>query len=98
VLGGIDDVRLYSRALSRQEVRLLHQFEANPLPFLTIALKTIRLSLFLELGKTNQLESSTNLGIWTPYGPPFLATNSVVYQDVDISEGPQFFRIKWLIP
>lgn len=98
LFGGIDEVRMYNRALSPQEIRLLHQLEANPLPFLTVAVKTIRLSIFAELGKTNQLESSTNLAIWTPYGAPFVATNSVLYQDVDVLEGPQFFRVKWLIP
>lgn len=81
------------------EVRELYQYEANSLPFLTIVVKTIRLSLFLELGATNQLDSSTGLGIWTPYGAPFLATNSITDVDVDILGTQQrFFRVRRLIP
>jgi hypothetical protein len=99
LIGGIDEVRLYNRALSAVEVRELYQYEANPLPFLTVVVKTIRLSLFLELGTTNQLDSSTGLAVWTPYGSPFLATNSVEYVDVDIlGTQQQFFRVRRILP
>jgi hypothetical protein len=98
LIGGIDEVRLYNRALSALEIRQLYQYEANPLPYITAAVKTIRLTLFLELGTTNQLDSSTGLGFWTPYGPPFVATNAISYQDVDIfGTQQQFFRIRRLI-
>src|SRR5262249_19587604 len=35
LIGGLDEVRMYDRALSPQEVQQLYQYEANPLPYLT---------------------------------------------------------------
>jgi hypothetical protein len=97
--GRIDDVRVYSRALSSVEVQQLHQYEANPLPSLAVAVKTIRLNLFAEPGTTNQVESRTSLGNWTAYGPPFLATNSLSFVDVDVFGTDQrFFRVRRIIP
>ncbi|MBI3850301.1 MAG: hypothetical protein HY298_08440 [Verrucomicrobia bacterium] len=96
--GSLDDIRIYNRTLSDQEVQQLYNYEVNPIPFLTVAVKTIRLSMFVALGKTNQLESSSNLITWTNYGSPFTATNSVMYQDVDVSNGQRFFRIKEVGP
>jgi len=99
LIGGIDEVRFYNRALSAQELHQLYQYEANPLPYLTITVKTIRLTLFVTLATTNQLDSSTNLGTWTAYGPPFVATNPIVYQDVDIfGTQQQYFRVRRLLP
>jgi hypothetical protein len=92
--GLIDDLRIYNRALSPREVHELYQYERNPLPSLAIAVKTIRLSLFVQPGTTNQVESSTDLLTWLPYGPPISATNSVMYQDVDILDGQQYFLIR----
>ncbi|MBI3853266.1 MAG: LamG domain-containing protein [Verrucomicrobia bacterium] len=92
--GSIDDVRIYNRALSQQEVQQLYFYELNELPYLTVAVKTIQLNMFVALGKTNQLEASTNLITWTDYGSPFIATNSVMYQDVDVLNGQRFFRIR----
>jgi hypothetical protein len=97
LVGGIDQVRLYNRALSATEVRQLYQYEVNTLPYLTVAVKTIRLTLFLDVGTTNQLDSSSDLTTWMPYGPPFIATNSVSFEDVDVSGGRQYFRVR-LIP
>jgi hypothetical protein len=91
-------VRLYSRALSAREVRQLYGYERNLLPNLSIGVKTIRLTLFLQVGTTNQLDLSTDLRTWSPYGPPFLSTNSITYQDVDVSENQQYFRIRMLSP
>jgi len=99
LIGGIDEVRLYSRALSALEIRQLYQYESSLLPYLTVTVKTIRLSLFVELGSTNLLEVSTNLTTWGPYGAPFTASSSVVYQDVDVFGVPyQYFRIRRLLP
>jgi hypothetical protein len=65
----------------------------NQLPYLTTAVKTVRLSVFAVAGSTNQLESSTNGQNWTPYGSPFVVTNSPTFQDVDVSGSQQFFRV-----
>jgi hypothetical protein len=99
LIGGIDEVRLYNRALSTLEIRQLYQYESSQLPYLTVTVKTIRLSLFVELGSTNVLEASTNLTTWGPYSPPFTASSSVVYQDVDVFGVPyQYFRVRRLVP
>jgi hypothetical protein len=99
LVGGIDDVRMYNRALSAQEVGQLYQYERNPLPNLGIAVKTIRLTLMLAPGTSNELDSSTDLKTWAPYGPPFVATNSITYEDVDIfGMQKQYFRVRLLTP
>src|SRR5262249_15743045 len=45
LIGGLEEIRMYNRALLPQEVQQLYQFEANPLPYLTVVVKTIRLTL-----------------------------------------------------
>ena len=89
-----DNVRIYRRALSDQEVLQLYNIESSPLPYLTVRTKTIRLSLYVELGKTYQLEASTNMQTWSPYGSSFTAVASPVYEDVDVLVGSRFFRIR----
>jgi len=96
--GSLDEIRIYNRALSQQEVQQLYVYELTPRPYLTVSVKTIQLNMYVALGKTNQLESSTNFITWTAYGLPFLATNSVMYQDVDVLGGQQYFRIKEVSP
>lgn len=98
MIGGIDDVRMYDRALSNSEIQQLYLWERNPLPNLSIAIKTIRLTLLLEVGTSNLLEVSTGLTNWTPYKPPFVATSSIAYEDVDVLESKQFFRVRSLTP
>jgi hypothetical protein len=92
LVGGIDDVRMYNRALSDQEISRLYEREASP--FGTTA-ETIRLSLFVAPGVTYQLESSTDLKTWSAYGLSFVGTtNSITYQDVDTLGSQQFFRVR----
>lgn len=95
-LGFIDDVRIYDRALSESEVTQLYQNEVNLIPYLSVTVKTIRISMLVKVGTTNQLESSSDLNTWNPYGSPFVATNSNVYEDVDILNGQRYFRIHQL--
>lgn len=94
LIGEIDDIRMYNRSLSSQEVKQLYLHEANALPFLTVSVKALRLSLFVTPGSTNQLFTSTNLLDWTPYGPSFTATNSIMFQDVDVTPYQQFFEVR----
>ena len=89
-----DNVRIYNRALTDQEVQQLYRIESTSLPYLTIQVKTIRLSLYVEEGKTYQLESSTDLQSWAAYGSPFVAFYSPIYQDVDVLDSYRFFRIR----
>ena len=98
LFGGIDDVRIYNRPLSKKEVQQLYSYERNPLPNLSIAVKTVRLTLNLAPGTTNQLDSSPDLRTWTPYLPAFIATNSITIQDLDISEDNKYFRLRATTP
>jgi hypothetical protein len=93
-----DEVRFYNRALSLQEVQSLYAYERNPIPNLTIAVKTIRLTLFVVSGKTYQLESSIGLNDWAPYGASFTPLFDTLTQDVEVTGSGQLFRIKQVSP
>ena len=91
-----DNVRIWNRVLTDQEVRQLNAFDQN-LVTLGISIKTLRLTMNVELGKTYQIESSTNLPNWSDYGPPFVASTTPIYEDVDVVDGYRYFRLK-IIP
>lgn len=93
--GVIDDVRLYSRALSATEVADLYQFEsiAPFAPALAIQVKAVRVNMFLQPGENYQLETSSDLTPWTPFGVPFIATASTMFEDFDVLNAVQYFRI-----
>lgn len=93
--GMIDDVRIYSRALSTNEVQQLYAYESQPTVSLRKALKPSFSNLFLS---TNyQLQVSTDLSNWTNSGSAFTPTNTVMdyphYFDVD-DWAQLFFRLQ----
>jgi hypothetical protein len=93
--GGIDDVRLYNRALSTNEIQQLYVYESGPRVDL---IKIVQPSLSnLTLGTNYQLQVSTNLNSWTNQGSVFSATNTAMvypqYFDVD-NFGELFFRLQ----
>jgi hypothetical protein len=94
-VGSIDDVRIYDRALSTNEIQQLYQFEAGP----NIALiKAVKPSFSnLSLGTNYQLQVSGDLNSWTNQGSVFAATNSAIvypqYFDVE-NFGELFFRVQ----
>ncbi len=90
-----DNVRIWNRVLTDQEVQQLNAFDQN-LVTLGISIKTLRLTMNVELGKSYQLESSTNLPNWATYGSPFVAAFTPIYQDVDVIDGYRYFRLKQL--
>lgn len=85
LFGGIDDLRMYNRALSASEVQQLYAFESGPRVDL---IKIVQPSLSnLTLGTNYQLQVSTDLRSWTNSGSAFTATNSsVIY--------PQYFNVE----
>ena len=91
--GAIDEVRVYSRALSEDEIAALHALEAPDTPFLSVEVKQVRLNMFVKPGKTYQLEASTNLVDWTTNGPAFVAPVPTLSQDFDVTSGGRYFRI-----
>jgi hypothetical protein len=91
--GLIDDVRIYNRALSDQEVRDLYAYEAPESPWITLEVKTVEVTLHVTPTKTYQLEASSDLVTWTKVGSPFLATTSEVTEDFDATDVGRYFRI-----
>ena len=93
--GSIDDVRLYSRALSGSEVRQLYAYEYGPHVNL---LKAVKPSFDgLDLGTNYQLQVSADMDRWTNQGSPFTATNTSMiypqYWDVE-NWNSLFFRLQ----
>lgn len=73
--GTIDDVRLYSRSLSSEEVAQLYAIESG-------AVLNVRRAVYLDStsllpGTNYQLQFSTNLVNWTNSGTTFTATTNV---------------------
>ncbi len=91
--GAIDDVRIYNRALSAQEVKDLNRYEAPERPSLTMEVETVRVTLHVTPTKKYQLEASLDLGTWTKIGEPFVASSSEVVQQFNAIEVGRFFRI-----
>jgi hypothetical protein len=93
--GGLDDIRIYNRALSSNEVAQLYAFEAGPRVELVKAVKPAFYGLTLT---TNyQLQVSANMTTWTNHGSPFPATStSMVYpQYWDVENwNSLFFRLQ----
>ena len=87
-VGTIDEVRIYNRALSGQEIAQL----TLP-PYLNIA-KAIRLDYqYLVVGTNYQLQTSSDLNTWTNFGSPFTATAATNLQYLDVGNWNAFFRL-----
>ncbi len=92
--GDIDDVRIYDRALSASEVVQLYALESlRPLPRLTLLVRTVRLSMFVEAGRLYQIQTSSDLSSWATNGGPFLASSARMFEDFDVLDGERYFRI-----
>lgn len=93
--GAIDDVRIYNRALSTNEVQQLYAYESQPIVSLRKAVSPSFSNLFI--GTNYQLQVSTDLNTWTNNGSPFTPTNAVMdypqYFDVE-DWGQLFFRLQ----
>jgi len=90
-----DDIRVYNRSLSSNEVQQLYAYESQPIVALKQAFKPTFSNLFL--GTNYQLQISSNLNSWTNFGVPFTPTNTVQeftnYFDTDVW-GKLFFRLQ----
>jgi hypothetical protein len=71
--GGLDDIRIYNRALSASEIQQLYVIESGPRVDFVKAF-TVDYSN-LTLGSNYQLQASSDLLNWTNYGNPFTATS-----------------------
>ena len=91
----LDDIRVYSRALSTMELQELQEQGSG---LKTVLIKALKPSFFnLSVGTAYQLQIADGIGNWTNHGPPFTATNSlIVYPEYwDVADWPQiFFRLQ----
>jgi hypothetical protein len=102
--GAINNVRIYNRVLSSNEVAQLYAYESTPpnssfTNGLVIGLiKSVRPSFSnLNVGVNYQLQVSTDLNTWTNQGSVFSATNSsmVFPQYFDVADRNNlFFRLQ----
>jgi hypothetical protein len=92
LVGGIDEIRMFNRAFSAQQILQLYQYDQHRLPYLTA--NPNGLNLFVAQGSTNQIECSTDLTTWGSYGEPVPATSWIIHQDVNPSGPQRFFRVK----
>ncbi len=82
--GKIDEVRIFNRALSTNEVQQLYAFESQPIVGLRKAVIPSFSNLFL--GTNYQLQVSGDLNTWTNQGASFTPTNTVM-------DYPQYFDV-----
>lgn len=97
--GWLDEIRVYNRAFSSNEVAQLYAYESTPPPLPKVALlKAVKPALTdLVIGTNYQLQLSADMNTWTNSGSVFTATNSSMiypqYWDVD-NWGKLFFRLQ----
>ena len=93
--GAIDDVRIYNRALSADEVHSLYLYESGPL---VILLKAVKPSFSrLAIGTNYQMQISSDMVNWANEGTAFTATSETMvypqYFDVE-NFNKLFFRVQ----
>ncbi len=75
-IGALDDVKIFNRALSPDEVQQLYQSEIGPR---VIFIKAFTVDLAnLSIGSTYQLQASTDGVSWGDFAAPFVATSATV--------------------
>jgi hypothetical protein len=86
--GYMDDVRIYDRALSSNEVQQLYLYEAGPRLNLGVSFVMVVNPSFsgLSLGAAYQLQVSADLKTWMNQGSAFTATNTTMIY-------PQYFPV-----
>jgi hypothetical protein len=94
--GLLDEIRVYNRVLSHEEVISLYAYEAPvPLeqPSLNIRVKTVQITMTVTPTKKYQLEASNNMITWIKIGAVFNATATKKTQDVDTTSTGRYFRL-----
>jgi hypothetical protein len=96
--GSLDDIRIYNRALTSDEVSELYRIEAGPQIHFVKAFTVDGSNL--AIGSNYQVQASADLNAWTNFGPSFTATSRTYtnsnYQRVE-NWDRLFFRLQ-LVP
>jgi hypothetical protein len=90
--GAIDDVRIFNRALSANEIKDLFAFESQPHVPLTVELASVRLKWFGDIGVSYELQSGTDLAEWAPVRT-IVGTGTLMESIEDTDDGKRFYRI-----
>jgi hypothetical protein len=95
--GKIDDLRIYNRSLSAQEVCELYSTETPYGPCLSI-FTAIELEFLSRTGKTYYVQASTNFQNWTNFDGPISGDGNIWQKTYSIRGNPQrFYRVE-LVP
>jgi len=91
LIGAIDDVRFYNRALSQSEIQQLYQAEFGPQ---TTVAPAARLDFStLLIGGHYQLQTSHDLSSWINVGTSITAASASFTEYVDVTNSATFWRI-----
>jgi hypothetical protein len=90
--GAIDDLRIYNRALSADEIANLFAIETAPYPQLSIT-KDFHIDLAAEVDRSYRLEKSADLQAWAAETDAFKAEETVFRFDVPSDGNLKFFRV-----
>jgi hypothetical protein len=63
-------------------------------PTVAIAVSRVNVKQHVVLGRNYVLESSTNLIIWAPTGPPFTADSEEITTEFVVDGGARYFRVR----
>ena len=91
--GNLDDIRIYNRALSDDEVLKLYRYEAQ-LASISINVESVRVAMHVNVSQSYQLQSSFDLVTWTNLGAPFTSESSEVVQVFNTTEVGRYFRLQ----
>ncbi len=94
--GTIDDLRIYSHALSASQVAGLIP-EVPEGVTLRISTSQVRIEMLsLTVGTSYQLETSLDAVAWTAVGDPFVAVETSRSQVIEVTATTQLFRVRLL--
>jgi len=91
LLGRLDDVRLYDRALSASEVQQLYELEGPPLAGVERVIHLHQANL--KVGADYQLQTSPDLANWTNLGGPFTATSTETNSFHEVTDTNTLWRL-----
>jgi hypothetical protein len=91
--GSLDEVRVYSRALSGEEIGILYALDAGRVKGVEVAIETIRLTMNVVPRVSYILQSSSDLLTWSDFGTPFLATAAEQQVSVNAVQSGRFWRL-----
>jgi hypothetical protein len=94
LVGCLDDIRIYNRALSTNEVQAVYQFESGEAQLVSASPALQLNTTNLAVGGSYQIQTSSDLINWTNYGTTFIATATNAPQYVGMTSLQGFYRIE----